>query len=233
MITLTKIEQAIAEILVDGAWDKKTVTFTAIMQKLGIGRRKLGEYLSHIGHKCQELGLPIITVIVVYKHNKKVGKGYVEFDPNYKKNPESVANEQNKVFEQKDWGDLFDCIATWKNDIIMNNVVDTTCKPVTEGALIDRHIWVHTRDSQLREKCLNEKGKICCVCECDLAKLYGEGFENLIEVHHKNPIAGGTRKTTLEDVVPVCPNCHRALHAKPNGIYTVEELKKIITSNKI
>lgn len=232
MITLTKIEQAIAEILVNGALDKKPVTFTEIMKQLGISRRKLGEYLSHIGHKCQELGLPIITVIVVYKHNGKVGKGYVEFNPDYKKNPEAVENEQNKVFEQKNWDDLFDSVATWKNDILLNNAVDTMYKSVTEGALIDRHIWVHKRDSQLRENCLKEKGRICCVCSCDLAQLYGKGFENLIEVHHKNPIASGTRETTLEDVVPVCPNCHRALHAKPNGIYTVEELQKIIMSNK-
>lgn len=71
------------------------------MEKVGISRRKLGEYLSHIGNKCKELELPVITVIVVYKNDGKVGKGYSEFDPNYTR--QSVKNMQNKVFSQDSW----------------------------------------------------------------------------------------------------------------------------------
>lgn len=232
MIKLTKIEQAIAEILVEGALQNRTVTFTELMKNLGIGRRKLGEYLSHIGHKCQDLKLPIITVIVVYKQSGKVGKGYDEFEPNYKKNPKLVEDEQNRVFGQKNWNGLFDGVAVWANDIILNDNIHVPFKPVTEGELVDSHILVHKRDSRLRDECINSKGRICFVCNCDLEKIYGKDFGNLIEVHHKNPIASGKRETTLDDLVPVCPNCHRALHSKPNGGYTLEELKELMAANK-
>ena len=29
------------------------------------------------------------------------------------------------------------------------------------------------------------------------------------------------------DLIPVCPNCHTALHSKKGGVYTIEELKKM------
>ena len=31
----------------------------------------------------------------------------------------------------------------------------------------------------------------------------------------------------IRDLVPVCPNCHMALHSKKDGVYTVEELRAI------
>ena len=33
--------------------------------------------------------------------------------------------------------------------------------------------------------------------------------------------------SSAKDLVPVCPNCHTALHSKPGGVYSVEELKAI------
>ena len=75
MTELNEIEQKIADMIVEAALSDRKVTFTEIMEKVGISRRKLGEYLSHIGNKCKELELPVITVIVVYKNGGKVGKG--------------------------------------------------------------------------------------------------------------------------------------------------------------
>lgn len=43
MIVLNEIEQRIADILVEAALNNKKVTFTEIMEKVGISRRKLGE----------------------------------------------------------------------------------------------------------------------------------------------------------------------------------------------
>jgi 5-methylcytosine-specific restriction protein A len=35
----------------------------------------------------------------------------------------------------------------------------------------------------------------------------------VVEVHHIAPLADGTRTTQLQDLVTLCPNCHRTVHA--------------------
>lgn len=230
MITLSGIEQHIADILVEAALKGKTVTFTEIMEELHISRRYLGDYLSHIGKKCKELGLPIITVIVVYKNSGKVGSGYAEFDPNYTKR--SVAKEQKKVFSQDSWEGLSQNVVTWTNDIVLNDVAKLSPRIVIEGEVVDRHVLVRKRDVKLRKECLDKNGKVCLICGFDPVKLYGKGFEDIIEVHHINPINTGMRETTIDDLIPVCPNCHRVLHSKPDGVYVPDELKEFIKKNK-
>lgn len=230
MIELNEIEQKIADILVEAALNDKKVTFTEIMEKVGISRRKLGEYLSHIGNKCKELELPVITVIVVYKNDGKVGKGYSEFDPNY--TPQSVEDKQNKVFSQDSWYGLSQSVATWTNDIVLNDAAKLSQRSVIEGEIVDRCISTYKRDAKLRNECLEKKGKICSICKLDPVVKYGKGFENIIEVHHLYPVSIGIRETTIDDLIPVCPNCHRALHSKPGGLYSPEELKDLMNVNK-
>lgn len=222
MINLSSVEKQIAGILIDAANSKRTVTFTEIMTKVGISRRKLGEYLSHIGHKCIELGLPIITVLVVYKSNGLVGDGYDEFEPDFKNNPDLVEAEKERVYNNKSWVGLSDDIieidGIWTNDIVSK-----------EGNVFCQKRNMRVRDIKLRNECLEKKGKVCAVCGFDATKVYGKKFSELIEVHHLNPIAKGERNTTIDDLVPVCPNCHRALHSKEGETpYTIEELKKIM-----
>lgn len=230
MIVLNEIEQRIADILVEAALNNKKVTFTEIMEKVGISRRKLGEYLSHIGNKCKELGFPAITVIVVYKSDGKVGKGYREFDPNY--TPQSVENEQNKVFSQDSWYGLSQSVATWVNDIVLNDAAKMPQRTVVEGEIVDRHVSTYKRDTKLRNECLEEKGRVCSICGFDPVAKYGKGFENITEVHHLNPVSTGVRNTTIDNLIPVCPNCHRALHSKPGGLYTPKDLEDLINANK-
>lgn len=230
MITLTKIEQQIADILVAAALKGKTITFAEIMQKAGISRRCIGEYLSHIGHKCQELGLSIITSIVVYKIGGKVGKGYKEFDPNYTQ--KSVEEEQKRVFSQTSWNGLSQPVAAWTNDIMLNDALNLPKTSAIEGETIDRQVTVYKRDARLRKECLEKNGHVCSICGFDPATKYGKGFENIIEVHHVHPVACGTRETTLDDLIPVCPNCHRALHSKGNGdVYEPNEIEQLIKGN--
>lgn len=222
MIKLNNVEQQIAEILVEAAKSRRTVSFTEIMKRVGIGRRNIGQYLSHIGHKCKELTLPVITVLVVYKGTNRVGRGYVEFESNFENNPALVQSETNKVWNNGAWSDLVENIVeidgVWTHDIVTKEGA-TTC--------VKRNVKI--RDMRLRNTCLELKGYKCCVCGFEGTKVYGKNFKNIIEVHHLNPIANGNRESTVDDLVPVCPNCHRALHSKP-GIepYTVEELKKIM-----
>ena len=98
----------------------------------------------------------------------------------------------------------------------------------TEGA--KKTVTIHTavRDAALRNEVLRQKGHKCVVCGFDGDKVYGKPMGNIIQVHHLNPIANGERKTTIDDLVPVCPNCHAAIHSKPGGMYTIAEAQEML-----
>jgi hypothetical protein len=58
---------------------------------------------------------------------------------------------------------------------------------------------------------------ICNMCECDLEQTYPwTQSSNILEVHHLLPLASALfvspQGTSLEDVVALCPNCHRSIH---------------------
>jgi putative restriction endonuclease len=68
----------------------------------------------------------------------------------------------------------------------------------------------------------------CAVCDFDFFERYGSLGQGFIEAHHKVPVAQlhpGT-KTTLEDLIPVCSNCHRMLHR--SGNISLEELRAVL-----
>ena len=76
------------------------------------------------------------------------------------------------------------------------------------------------RDPRVRRYVLNHHGVKCLACEDP--KL----IEPQIEVHHLNPIAEGERRTKLEEVVPLCANCHRRAHTESPPI-PLEKLRDI------
>ena len=46
----------------------------------------------------------------------------------------------------------------------------------------------------------------------------------MIEIHHLDPIAEGERETKVEDVIPLCRNCHNGAHSEDPPI-PIERLK--------
>ena len=73
-------------------------------------------------------------------------------------------------------------------------------------------------------------GKTCAICGFDFAKGYdgiGDGF---IHVHHITPISEigkGYMVDPINDLIPVCPNCHAVLH-KYKRPYGIEEARKMV-----
>ena len=54
--------------------------------------------------------------------------------------------------------------------------------------------------------------------------------ENIIEVHHLVEISNRNTNYVVDptkDLIPLCPNCHRAIHKK-NPCYSIDELKQKI-----
>lgn len=62
---------------------------------------------------------------------------------------------------------------------------------------------------------------------------YGKIGEDYIHVHHEveiSSIAEEYEVDPIEDLKPVCPNCHAMLHRRKPA-YTIDELRRIKNSN--
>ena len=79
-------------------------------------------------------------------------------------------------------------------------------------------------------KCLEHSGFACVVCGFLFEEQYGEIGKDFIHVHHLNPVSatGTIRTNPIEDLRPVCPNCHSMLHKK-NPPIGIEELKSMMS----
>ncbi len=150
-------------------------------------------------------------------------------------------------------GVVADLDATWKEQVIpfersvvarmsgqkglrrSNPVPRETPRPQLDMGLIEGAEYAtlvnrFERNKQARALCIAAHGAVCAVCGFDFGKAYGQEFEGMIDVHHRvplNEIREGYEVDPVRDLVPLCPNCHRAIHSKPDGgVYTVEELRR-------
>lgn len=88
----------------------------------------------------------------------------------------------------------------------------------------------YERNPKARARCIAAQGTACKVCGFDFGIAFGEPFAGKIEVHHIKPISEIGEEYVvdpLRDLVPVCPNCHRMLHSKAEGVYSIDELKAL------
>lgn len=111
--------------------------------------------------------------------------------------------------------DFFDYQNTVANDVVLSGF--------TEGGRVKQtHITIE-RNSGLRQAYFTANPTpICDVCNLDTATTY-PWATRILDIHHLLPLASGTRvvsvgagkgqaRTTFEDLVPICPSCHRAVH---------------------
>lgn len=101
---------------------------------------------------------------------------------------------------------------------------------------IKRSVIVNTyeRNPKARECCIKHWKSICSVCNFDFELVYGEIGAGFIHVYHLVPMANigeSYQIDPINDLRPVCPNCHSMLHTS-NPPLSIEELKKIINSCK-
>lgn len=105
---------------------------------------------------------------------------------------------------------------------------DIDSKKAIEGYKKDRVLALSDRDKNL-VKARKQKDKYTCQA-CGLIIEIDGKF--VIECHHLNPISLGVRETTIEDLVSLCPTCHRIAHMR-EPIYSVTEIAAIKASNPI
>ncbi|MDY4789589.1 MAG: HNH endonuclease [Bacteroidales bacterium] len=103
-----------------------------------------------------------------------------------------------------------------------------------EGKIIERKHIARERNSVLienakqifKKKC----GKLFCqICGFDFETKYGELGKDYIEAHHTIPISEMEKghKTTIDEIVLVCSNCHKMLHRK-RPLLNADEIKKVL-----
>lgn len=100
-----------------------------------------------------------------------------------------------------------------------------------EGATKTVRVNVYERNPQARAICIRKYGATCAVCEFDFAKRFGEIGQGFIHVHHLKPLSKirkGYKLNPLDDLRPVCPNCHAMLHRRKPEPYSIDELRAIL-----
>jgi len=88
----------------------------------------------------------------------------------------------------------------------------------------------YERNIYARDACLRHHGYTCKVCELNFEETYGSIGYKFIHVHHLTPVSTIGKEyvvNPVDDLRPVCPNCHAMLHRQSPPL-TIEELKQIM-----
>jgi hypothetical protein len=104
-----------------------------------------------------------------------------------------------------------------------------------EGATRQVSVNAYERNPQARRACIRHHGCRCQVCGFDFEAVYGTMGRGFTHVHHKTDLATVGRRYEVDpinDLSPVCPNCHAMLHtARP--AMGIEELRAIVAAHRM
>ncbi len=118
--------------------------------------------------------------------------------------------------------------------VLFEDAADESEFEAAEGRLLMRLHRYRERNREIvrrkKEQVLRETGKLACeACTFDFGAFYGDRGAGFIECHHTKPLetlADGSR-TTGRDLVVLCANCHRMIHARRPWL-TVGELRRLV-----
>lgn len=103
----------------------------------------------------------------------------------------------------------------------------------TEGVGKEITINAYERNGAARKACLDHFGYKCKICDFEFESFYGEIGRNYIHVHHLVPISKIRKEyviNPINDLIPVCPNCHAMIHRTEPPL-SLEALRKQIGKN--
>lgn len=109
--------------------------------------------------------------------------------------------------------------------------IESEAMLLSEGSKTSILVNKYERNPEARSKCIEHYGTKCQVCGFDFKDKYGEIGEGFIEVHHKKPISeiGASYEVDhINDLIPVCSNCHSMLHRIRKQTLSIEELQQNI-----
>jgi 5-methylcytosine-specific restriction enzyme A len=112
--------------------------------------------------------------------------------------------------------------------------IDESIAAAVEG---QRHIRRHAtyeRNIKNRAAAIRLHGTTCRACGFNFDSFYGaELARSYVEIHHLESIASGEREINpSKDLAPLCANCHSMVHRTTGAILPINELVKMIKSNR-
>lgn len=148
--------------------------------------------------------------------------------------PNAIAKELNKI-----WFQLLKQKNKHKNFFAQPNYENLTeeieySQKFSEGASKKIDVTVYERNVDARRKCIEHHGFDCFICGFNFEKIYGIFGKNYIHVHHTKPLAEIGKEYKLdpvEDLRPVCPNCHAMIHSSRPAL-SIQRMKKMIKDKK-
>lgn len=112
-------------------------------------------------------------------------------------------------------------------DVIEEGVRQETA--AYDGAILVSTVKRRERNPRNRLLCIRIHGEKCVACGCEPKTTYGRAG-SIIEVHHLEPVSLLTEPRPYDprtDLVPLCPNCHRAVHTRRPAPLSIEELRSL------
>jgi len=152
-------------------------------------------------------------------------RGVRELDPASAAELDALLPPLKEVSFDNEWGDF----PPPDEETSPEEVVDA--QTYYEGATKHITVNVYERSAKARRACIARYGVDCFVCGFNFKSVYGDDGDGFIHVHHLKPLSEVGEEYALnpvEDLRPVCPNCHAMIHRKIPA-YTIEEMKKLLS----
>jgi Mrr N-terminal domain len=174
-----------------------------------------------------------------YDDSRRIFLEWVEYDRRVREakskglNPEEVKHPKHEVIGglRIDIGNNHNEVNEQSDDLSLSGGSFVIGGP--EGGRRSVMVTVVERNPKNREACLNHWGYQCRVCGFDFGHEFGNDAKGYIHVHHHNLVAESGEIVTdpINDMSPLCPNCHAVAHLK-RPPYRIEELKAMRASSK-
>lgn len=134
--------------------------------------------------------------------------------------PDSVASALTKLWK----------VRVQVDELRLPDEIDDPGESYVEGAAKKIYVNAYERNPEVRRKCLNRWGYNCTVCSFRFELRYGPLGKGYMHVHHLRPLASIKESHAVDpvnDLRPVCPNCHAMLHLKTPPL-SIEELQELV-----
>ncbi len=144
-------------------------------------------------------------------------------------------NGENYSDEAYRWGSIMmGMVLSLANIVSVEDVIQEHTG-YAEGDVQRTEANRYERNPLNRKLCLSAKGYDCAVCGMNFEKEYGELGHNFIHVHHIIPVSklgSGYIINPLQDLIPVCPNCHAMLH-RTDPPLTPDSLRGLVRRSRV
>lgn len=180
-----------------------------------------------------------IMIVSTMRHEVYSNEWIEEFnsiiDPWIQSNPERLILDlrkrpiENTSTVEEDWSTAIQANFFDLPETILPEPIETS-DIFIEGAEYQSFVTRYERNPIARQRCIDHYGSACFICNFDFAKVYGDLAKGFIHVHHLKPLASigeNYEVDPIDDLRPVCPNCHAVIHMRKEP-YTIDEVRNML-----